>query len=119
MAGSRSLAPESSVAKDLVVRTTRTSVDASNWIQDRIRHCSGLRIQGTGLLREPSFGHPAGSEYVRIRAATTRDCDVAQALLGSVARLPDLAWECGWDLDAPTGAIDGFELSIFPLAPEG
>jgi hypothetical protein len=66
------------------------------WIEQRFKAYLGLDVVAHGYLTEPYGGHAAGTPYVDITAACSMDREKARRVLGDVAGLPDLAWECGW-----------------------
>lgn len=80
----------------------------------RVGHRRGLDVVEDGRLAHPDMGHPAGTYYVVIEAQTLLDCDHAEAALGDISRVPDLAWERGWQqAEAPSGRWT-LRLRIFP-----
>lgn len=84
------------------------------WVEQRLRPYLGLEVVDHGYLSESYGGHPAGSPYVDITAASGMDRERAQHLLRSGSGLPELAWECGWRGFA---RADGQQVTLLRLFP--
>lgn len=80
----------------------------------RVAHRRGIDVVEDGRLPHADMGHPAGTSYVVIEARTLLDCDHAEAALGDISRVPDLAWERGWQQAASSGGHPTLRLRIFP-----
>jgi hypothetical protein len=83
----------------------------------RVAHRRGVRAVKAGALPDPDWGHPAGTEYVVIEARTLLDCEHAETNLAAIGRVPDMAWEHGWQ-DGTTATDWPFQLRIFPQVPQ-
>jgi hypothetical protein len=82
-------------------------------VAQRVAHRRGVRVAESGVLTEDHGGHQAGTEYVVIAARTLVDCEHAETNLADISRLPDLAWERGWQ-DGTSRRGWPFHLRIYP-----